>query len=144
MVTKFRQFKKLKCPNFVNCPNFVPIFCCVLKIRIIFFTSLAVLRPSRSGIHWPINFSKKIDKSVYFQQKQKKVQNWREEKGHFSFVNCPNFVTIFCQDLKMERKKKFISLAIPRPSRSLINWPINFSKKKWHFCLFSKKKIGQV
>ena len=30
MVTKFGQFKKLKFPNFVNCPNFVTIFCRVL------------------------------------------------------------------------------------------------------------------
>ena len=40
MVTQFGQFKKLKCregPNFVNCPNFVTIFCRVLKIKIIFF-----------------------------------------------------------------------------------------------------------
>ena len=44
-------------------------------------------------------FQKNYD-SVYFQQK--KVQNWREEKGHFSFLNCPNFVSIFCQVLKME------------------------------------------
>ena len=34
MVTKFWQFKKLKCPNFVNCPNFVTIFCRVLKMKI--------------------------------------------------------------------------------------------------------------
>ena len=37
MVTKFGQFKELKCPNFVNCPNFVTIFCRVLKMKIIFF-----------------------------------------------------------------------------------------------------------
>ena len=37
METKFGQFKKLKCPNFVNCPNFVTIFCRALKIKIIFF-----------------------------------------------------------------------------------------------------------
>ena len=32
----------------------------------------------------------------------KKMQYWREEKGHFSFLNCPNFFTIFCQVLKIE------------------------------------------
>ena len=37
MVTKFEQFKKLKCPNFINCPNFVTIFCHVLRMKIIFF-----------------------------------------------------------------------------------------------------------
>ena len=36
METKFGQFKKLKYPNFVNCPNFVTIFCRVLKMKIIF------------------------------------------------------------------------------------------------------------
>ena len=89
--------------------------------------SLAIPRPLRSGIHLPINFSKQIDDSVYFQQQQK-MQNWREEKGHFSFLNFPSFVIIFCQVLKMEIFF-FISLAIPRPSRSGIHWPINFSKK---------------
>ena len=37
MITKLGQFKKLKCPNFVNCPNFVTIFCRVLKTKIILF-----------------------------------------------------------------------------------------------------------
>ena len=64
------------------------------------------------------------------------MQNLREEKGpgtllfstvlqfkkfgHFSFLNCPNFVTIFCQFLKMETIF-LISLAFPRPSRSGIH-----------------------
>ena len=171
MVTKFWQFKELKCPNFVNCPNFVTIFCRVLKMKIIFCDIPSNSRPSRSGIHWQNQFFfKKIDDSVYFQRKEK-VQNWREEKGpgtlifssglnflllkiyrivnffgknwlvnefrtligggllgisqkiiflfktrqkmvtklwqftklgHFSFLNCPNFVTIFCQLLKIK------------------------------------------
>ena len=37
MVTKLGQFKKLKCPNFVNCPYFVTISCRVLKMKIFFF-----------------------------------------------------------------------------------------------------------
>ena len=37
ILTKFGQFKKLKYPNFVNCPNFVTIFFCVLKMKMIFF-----------------------------------------------------------------------------------------------------------
>ena len=72
MVTKFGQFKKLKCregSNFVNCPNIVTIFCWVLKMKIIFLISLAIIRPSPSEIHWPINFTNKIDASVYFQKK---------------------------------------------------------------------------
>ena len=37
MVTKLGQLKQLKCPNFVNCPNFVTNFCQVLKMKIFFF-----------------------------------------------------------------------------------------------------------
>ena len=48
-----------KGPNFVNCPNFVTIFCRVLKMKIIFLISIAILCPLRSGIHWQINFTKK-------------------------------------------------------------------------------------
>ena len=71
MVTKFGQFKKLKCPNFVNCHNFVTIFGRVSKMKKKFLISLAIPRPLRFGIHWPINFSKQIDDSVYFQTKKK-------------------------------------------------------------------------
>ena len=35
METKFGQIKKLKYPNFVNCPNFVTIFCRVSKMKIL-------------------------------------------------------------------------------------------------------------
>ena len=47
---------------------------------------------------------------------------------HFSFINCPNFVSIFCRMLKIKVIKK-ISLVIPRPSLLGIHWPINFTKK---------------
>ena len=83
---------------------------------------------SRSGIHWLINFSKEKWQFCIF-SKTKKMQNWREEKGHFSFKNCPNFVTIFCQVLKIKIIFFWISLAIPRPLQSGIHWPNNFSKK---------------
>ena len=43
MLTKFGQFKKLKCPNFVNCPKFVTMFCRVLKM--IFFNIHSYLPP---------------------------------------------------------------------------------------------------
>ena len=76
-----------------------------------------------------------------FSKTTKKVQNRREEKGYFSFLNCLNFVAIF---VKFWKWKYFflIFLANPRPSRSGIQWPINFSKKKLIFCIFSKKKKG--
>ena len=38
----------------------------------------------------------------------------------------------------------FISLAIPRPSQSRIHWPISFTKKKWCFCIFPKKKVTSL
>ena len=80
IITKFGQFKKLKYPNFVNCSNFVTIFCRVLKIKkYIFIFILAIPRQSRFGIHWPINFSKKVDNFVYFQQQQKSPKLKRKE-----------------------------------------------------------------
>ena len=66
----------------------------------------------------------------------KKVQNWREEKGHFSFLNCPNFVTIFCQVSKME----IIFFDIPSnpPPITVKNSLTNqFFQKKLIFCIFS-------
>ena len=92
MVTKFGQFKKLKCPNFVNRPNFVTIYCCVSKMKIFFLISLAILRLSRSGIHWPIIFSNKIDDSVYFQKKKKKMKRRERVPGPFSSLQ----FCIFC------------------------------------------------
>ena len=135
MVTKLGQFTKLGHFSFLNCPNFVTIFCRILKIKIIFPISLDIPRPSRSGIHWSINFSKKIDNSVYFQKKKCKT----EEKGHFSFANCRNFVTIFCKVLKMEIIFFYIpSNPLPIAVRnSLTN---QFFQKKWCFCIFSTKK----
>ena len=140
MVTKLRQFTKLgpfSTFQLFNCPNFVTIFCHVLKMEIIFFISLAIPRPSRSGIHWLINFSK-IDDSVYFQKKFF-LQNWGEEKGHFSFLNCPNFVTFLCQVLKME----IIYFDIPSnpPPIAVRNSLANkFFQKNRRFCIFSTTK----
>ena len=59
--------------------------------------------------------------------------------GHFSFLNCPNLVTIFCQVLKME----IIFFDIPSNPlliavrNSLTN---NFFPKNGCFCIFSTKK----
>ena len=83
MVTKCGLFQKLKCPDFVNCPNFVTIFCRVLKMKIIFLISLAIPRPSQSRIHWPIIFSKQIDNSVHFQKTKKSAKLKRRVPGPF-------------------------------------------------------------
>ena len=69
MVTKFGQFKKLKCPNFVNCPNFVTILCCILKM--IFFFDIPSYPPPIAVQNTLTNqFFQKIEDSVYFQQKK--------------------------------------------------------------------------
>ena len=120
-----------------------PFFVAFWIWKYFFWISLAIPRPSPSGIHWPINCSQKIDNSVYFQQQQK-MQNGREEMGLFSFVNCPNFVIIFCQVLKME----IIFLDIPSnpPPITVPNSLTNhIFQKNYRFCISSKKKkIGQV
>ena len=44
MVTKLGQFTKLgHISAFLNCPNFVTIFCQVLKMEIIFFIGITIL-----------------------------------------------------------------------------------------------------
>ena len=78
MVTKLRQFKKLKCregsrknSSILNCPDFVTIFLEFWNFKYFFLKALAILLPSPSRIHWPINFTKKIEVSGYFQKKIK-------------------------------------------------------------------------
>ena len=125
MVTKLGQFTNLGHFSFLNCLNFVTIICQILKMKIVF------LSPSYPP---PIAVWNSLT-NQFFQKKwwfcilsKKKMQNWREEKGHFRFLNCPNFFKFFFQVSKMEIIF-LISLAIPRPSRSRIHWPNSFSKK---------------
>ena len=75
--------------------------------------------------------------------KKKKMQNWREEKGHFSFWIVQTLLKFFVKFWILEINF-FISIAIPLPSRSGIHWPINFSKKSWCFFIFSTKKIVTI
>ena len=138
MVTKLGQFTKLGDFSFLNCPNFVTIFCQILKMEIIFFYIPSHPPPIAVRSSLTNQFFQNNWQFCIFSKKNK-MQNWREEKGHFRFLNCPHFVTIVCQVLKMEIIF-LISLAIPRPLRSGIHWPINFSKKNWCFCIFSNKK----
>ena len=44
----------------------------ILIWKYFFLIFIAILRPLRSGIHWPINFTQKINVSVYFQKKSDK------------------------------------------------------------------------
>ena len=79
-----------------------------------------------------------------FKTCQKRYQSWDNLQSldpslHFSFLNCPNLITIFCRVLKM-KIIFLISLAIPCPSPSRILWPINFIKTNWRFCIFSRRK----
>ena len=106
------------------------LFCQVLKMEIIFLDIIdQVIFPKKLTILYIFN--------------KKKVQNWREEKGHFSFLNCPNCVTIFCQVLKME----IIFFDIPSnpPPNAVRNSLTNiFFQKNWWFCIFSTTKKCQV
>ena len=79
MVTKFGQFEKLKCPYFVNSPNFVTIFCRGLKMKIIFFDIPS--KPPPIAVWNSLTnkfFQKKIDNSVYFQTKNNAILKRRE------------------------------------------------------------------
>ena len=59
--------------------------------------------------------------------------------GHFSFLNCLNFGTIFCQVLKM--KIIFFDITSNLPPIAVRNSLTNqFFQKNWRFCIFSKKK----
>ena len=102
MVTKLGQFTKMGHLGFLNCPNFVTIFCQVLKMEIIFFDIPSYPPPIAVRNSLTNHFFQKNWRFCIFSKQKKIMQNWREEKGHFSFLNCPNFVTIFGQVLKME------------------------------------------
>ena len=88
MVTKFGQLKKLKCREGSQICKLSQL-CCQFLLRFenenIFFISLAIPRPSRSGIHWPINLTKIINVSVYF-QKKKRDKFFRDYSLLFSFA----------------------------------------------------------
>ena len=59
--------------------------------------------------------------------------------GHFSFLNCPNFVIIFFQVLKMEIF--FFDIPSHPPPIAVLNSLTNqFFQKKLRFCIFSKNK----
>ena len=79
MVTKLRQFKKLKSREgsrqnsffFLNRPTFVTIFVEFKKLKCFFFLiALAIPCPLLSEIHWLINWTKKVELPGY---KKKKV-----------------------------------------------------------------------
>ena len=66
------------------------------------------------------------------------LKSWNLEKGP-NFVNCPNFVTIFCGVLKW----KYFFFYIPSypPPIAVRNSCTNqFYQKNWRFCIFSTKK----
>ena len=78
---------------------------------------------------------------LIFKTRQKMVTKLGQftKLGHFSFLNCQNFVTIFCQVLKIE----IIFYDIPSnpppiaDRNSLTN---QFFQKNLQFCIFSKKE----
>ena len=101
----------------------------VLKMEIIFFC-YPIAVPEFIG---QSSFPKKLQFCIF---SIKKMQNWREEMGHFSFLNCSNFVTIFCQVLKMEIF--FFDIPSNPPPIAVRNSLTNqFFQKKWCLCIFS-------
>ena len=106
----------------------LPFYVKFWKWKWFFFISLAILRPSQSGIHWPIDFSKKKDNSVYFQKNKKKSKLKRRE-GSFQLVKLSKLCYHLLSSFENGNNFFFISLAIPYPLRSGIHWPITFSWK---------------
>ena len=106
----------------------LPFFVKFLKWKYFFLMSLAIPCALRSGIHWPINFSKKNWRFCIFSKRFKKNAKLKRREGSFQLFKLSKLRYHFCQVLRMEIIF-LISLAIPRPSRSKIHWPINFSQK---------------
>ena len=65
-----------------------PFFVKFLKWKLFFWISLAIPHPLRSGIHWPSNFSKKIENFVYFQKKKNYAKNQRVYSWGYIFLFC--------------------------------------------------------
>ena len=58
--------------------------------------------------------------------------------GHFSFINCPNFVSVFCQVLKMEID--FFDIPSNPPPIAIRNSLTNqFFQRNLRFCILKKK-----
>ena len=101
--------------------------------------SLAIPRPSRSRIHWPINFSKKIDDSIYFQQ-QKSAKLKRRE-GSFQLFELSKLCYHFLSSFEIIF---FDVPSYPLPIAVQISLTNQFFQKSWCFCIFLKQKKGQV
>ena len=85
MVTKLGQFTMLGHLSFLKCPNFVNIFCQVLKMEIIFFDIPSNTLPIAVRNSLTNHFFQKIDDFVYFQQKKKfKTEEKRREDHQIS------------------------------------------------------------
>ena len=71
-----------------------PFFVKLWKWFFFLFIPLVILCPSPFGIHWPINFTKKMDVSVYFQQ-QKKWKTVMKRRVPEKLVTFPFFLKIY-------------------------------------------------
>ena len=137
MLTKLGQFTMLGHFSFLNCPNFVTIFCQVLKMEIIFFDIPSIPSPIAVRNSLTNKFFQTIWRFCIFSTKKNAKLKRRE--GSLHLLNCTSFVTNFCQVLKMEEICFDIhSIPPPIPVRnSLTN---QFFQKKLRFCIFKKKK----
>ena len=101
-----------------------------------------------SGPRWR-GITRDIKKIIYiFKTQQNMVtkldnlQSWNPSL-HFSILNCPNLITIFCQVLKM----KIIIFDIPINPAPIAVWNSltnQFYQRNWCFFIFSKKVKTEV
>ena len=139
MVTKLGQFTKLGHFSFLNCTNFVIIFCQVLKMKIIFFDIPS--DPPAFAVRNSLT-NKFFQKNSRFCIFSKNKNKWKTEEKRRVISAFKIVQTLLPFVIKFWKWRKFflISLAILRPSRSGIQWPINFCKKIDVSVYFQKKK----
>ena len=143
MVTKLRQFTNLGHFSFLNCPNFVPIFCQVVKMKTIFFDIPSYPPPIAVRNSLTNQFFQKKLTILYIFNKKKNYAKLKRTEGSFQLFKLSKLWYHVLSSF--ENGNIFlISLAIPRPLRSGIHWPINFSKKIDVSVYFQKNKLGQV
>ena len=100
---------------------------------------LAIPRPSRFRIHWPFNFTKKIEISGFFQKKKEKVQVFSEYFSIFWPLKWSQHCYLFCRVWK--KNYIFKNIPINPPPFAVRNSSTNhFYQINWSLWIFSKKK----
>ena len=141
MVTKFGQFTELEHFSFLNCPNFVTIFCRILKIKIIFF-DIPSYPPPIAVQNSLTNqfFQKKLTILYIFNKKRAKL---KRREGSFQLCKlsklCYHFLSSF------ENGNYFFDIPSNPPPIAVRNSLTNrFFQKNLRFCIFSTKKKNRT